>query len=175
MESNGMKHTYKERSEEVQEILSRPPVWIVRWGSGIAFFFLVVLLCIAWLVPSPVTVVGSLKIVRPSFAIPLNAPENDTSFVGIMKLGQENFGKIRAGQKAVIKLKAYQEFGVLESKVVWVSDKFNEEQGSFDVHISLPKERKTSHGYQVQYVPAMLGQAEIIVSERKLIQKLSPF
>jgi hypothetical protein len=175
MQSNGKTHTYKERSEEVQEILSRPPVWIVRWGSGIAFFFMLVLLSIAWLVPSPVIIQGSLKIARQSFAIPLNGSEYDTLFIAVVKLNQENFGKIQAGQKAVIQLKAYQDFGVLESKVIWVSDKFNEEQGDFDVHLSLPKDRKTSHGYAVQYVPAMMGQADIVLSERKLIQKLSPF
>jgi hypothetical protein len=177
MESNQKKHTYKVRSEEVQEILSRPPFWIVRWGSGIAVFFMVVLLVIAWIVPSPTMIQTSLKIAHQSFAIPPDAAESDTSFVAVAKLSQENFGKIKTGQKVVIKLNAYsdRDFGVLKGKVVWLSDKFDEERGYFDVLISLPKDRKTSRGYQVQYIPAMLGQADIIVSERKLIQKLSPF
>ncbi len=41
------------RSEEVQEILGTPPRWIVRWGTTLAFFVLMMLLFVGWIVKYP--------------------------------------------------------------------------------------------------------------------------
>jgi multidrug resistance efflux pump len=41
------------RSEEVQEILTRPPAWIVRWGISLIFLFTVIILVLAFLIRYP--------------------------------------------------------------------------------------------------------------------------
>lgn len=41
------------RSEEVQEILSRVPHWIIRWGSGVILLILLSLFFVSWLVKYP--------------------------------------------------------------------------------------------------------------------------
>lgn len=41
------------RSEEVQEILSKVPNWMIRWGSTLFFFLIVLLLLISWVVKYP--------------------------------------------------------------------------------------------------------------------------
>ncbi len=41
------------RSEEVQEILSYVPNWMIRWGNTLLFFLLVMLLFITWFVKYP--------------------------------------------------------------------------------------------------------------------------
>jgi hypothetical protein len=41
------------RSEEVQEIISHMPNWIVRWGITVIFASLVVLLSISWFIKYP--------------------------------------------------------------------------------------------------------------------------
>ncbi len=48
-----MPETLTLRSEEVQEILTRVPHWMVRWGSVVVFFILVSLLFVSWLVKYP--------------------------------------------------------------------------------------------------------------------------
>lgn len=41
------------RSEEVQEILSNPPVWIVRWGITLIFMFVCIILCLSFMIKYP--------------------------------------------------------------------------------------------------------------------------
>jgi len=41
------------RSEEVQEILTRVPHWMIRWGSVLFLFLIVMLLAISWFVKYP--------------------------------------------------------------------------------------------------------------------------
>ncbi|MCB0450458.1 MAG: hypothetical protein KDC97_10105 [Confluentibacter sp.] len=41
------------RSEEVQEILSNPPVWIVRWGITLIFMFVCIILILSFIIKYP--------------------------------------------------------------------------------------------------------------------------
>ena len=41
------------RSEEVQEILTNPPVWIVRWGITLIFVFTFILLSLSFIIKYP--------------------------------------------------------------------------------------------------------------------------
>ncbi|MEY4905379.1 MAG: hypothetical protein RLZZ292_3194 [Bacteroidota bacterium] len=41
------------RSEEVQEILGTPPIWLVRWGSTVLFGTILMLFLVSWLVKYP--------------------------------------------------------------------------------------------------------------------------
>tara|TARA_R110002049_G_scaffold65035_1_gene170963 strand:+ start:95033 stop:96331 length:1299 start_codon:yes stop_codon:yes gene_type:complete len=45
--------TIELRSEEVQEILSNPPVWIVRWGITLIFMFVCIILCLSFMIKYP--------------------------------------------------------------------------------------------------------------------------
>ncbi|WP_435354236.1 HlyD family secretion protein [Emticicia sp. SJ17W-69] len=51
------------RSFEVNEILSKPPAWLIRWGITIFFFVLILMLAVTWFVRYPDLVRGNLKIV----------------------------------------------------------------------------------------------------------------
>ena len=51
------------RSSEVNEVLSKPPAWLIRWGITIFFFVLLLLLVVTWFVRYPDLVRGHLKIV----------------------------------------------------------------------------------------------------------------
>ncbi|MCH8955783.1 hypothetical protein IIA28_10785 [candidate division KSB1 bacterium] len=44
---------YELRSEEVQEILSYIPHWIIRWGISILFLTIIILLCASWIIKYP--------------------------------------------------------------------------------------------------------------------------
>src|SRR5690606_33096426 len=41
------------RSEEVQEILTRPPIWIVRWGITLIFIFTLIILTLSFIIKYP--------------------------------------------------------------------------------------------------------------------------
>ncbi len=51
------------RSSEVNEVLSKPPAWLIRWGITIFFFVLLLMLAVTWFVRYPDLVRGNLKIV----------------------------------------------------------------------------------------------------------------
>lgn len=44
------------RSEEVQEILSKIPHWLIRWGSLIILFILLLMLFVSWMIKYPDTI-----------------------------------------------------------------------------------------------------------------------
>ena len=50
------------RSEEVQEVLSAPPSWLVRWGSAVILLLIVLLLVIANLVRYPDVISGEIML-----------------------------------------------------------------------------------------------------------------
>lgn len=57
------------RSEEVQELLARPPRWLLRWGITVVFVLLLAVFAGAWLIRYP-------DLVRASFKLQaLNAPK----------------------------------------------------------------------------------------------------
>jgi Cation efflux system protein CusB domain 1 len=170
------KHTYQSRSEEVQEILSRPPAWIIRWGTGIAFGFLVILTCIAWLIPAPTLIGAQVKLVQQNPPRPEANNLYEQEYIAVATLSQDKFAKIKPGQQVLVKLDAYdfREFGMLHGTVNAISD-FNEGRGTFDVYILLPKNHKTTTQYLTEYKSGMTGHADIVIAEKKLIEKFSPF
>jgi multidrug resistance efflux pump len=54
------------RSEEVQEILGTPPSWLVRWGTTVAFFVVVGIVCVSWFVKYPDIISAKVMITTPS-------------------------------------------------------------------------------------------------------------
>lgn len=54
------------RSEELQEIISFVPSWLVRWGITVVFLTVLGLLVLSWLVRYPEVVHGTLKVTTPS-------------------------------------------------------------------------------------------------------------
>ena len=53
MPENVNKNRFNLRSEEVQEIISNPPVWIVRWGITLIFVFTFIIIAISFFIKYP--------------------------------------------------------------------------------------------------------------------------
>ncbi|OWP86165.1 HlyD family secretion protein [Flavobacterium covae] len=74
-------NSFELRSEEVQEILTRMPHWLIRWGSVVVFCILLMLFFISWLIKYP-------DIVSTQIVITTNVPPQ--------KLVAKTSGKIEA-------------------------------------------------------------------------------
>lgn len=61
------------RSEEVQEIISRPPHWLIRWGISVFFFILLLVLFLSWLIKYPDVVNASVRLVSINSPKAINA------------------------------------------------------------------------------------------------------
>lgn len=157
------------RSEEVQEIMGRVPSWIERWGMTAIGVMLAVILLSAAYFPYPDTLVGSFRFIPA-----------DTTYVNKQEcyalLPVQGIGKVKKGQSVKIRLANYpdNEFGYLTGEVLDVAD-ISDDTGLYKVYVRLAPEMKTSTGYIVPVNAQMEGTAEIIVAEKRLIEKLRLF
>ncbi|PWL40242.1 secretion protein HlyD [Flagellimonas aquimarina] len=86
------------RSEEVQEILTNPPSWIVRWGITLIFLFTCIILTLSFLIKYPEYVSANVIVTtkRPTEKlIARYSGQIDTIFI-------ENRDTVQSGQKLVI-------------------------------------------------------------------------
>lgn len=59
MEQN---HNTELRSEEVQEILTRIPHWMIRWGNVVIFVILIIIFSMSWMIKYPDIIVAEITI-----------------------------------------------------------------------------------------------------------------
>lgn len=97
-----------------------------------------------------------------------------TTFYAELMAGQQGFGKIKRGQKVMIKVESYpsNEFGYLTGTVNYISNIPNQ-RDSFLIKVDLPKGLQTNFGKDIFFRNDLLAQAEIITSERKLFDRLT--
>jgi len=100
-------------------------------------------------------------------------PNDDSPYVAKLQTPNTNSGKIRSGQKVNLSLYDYPEyeFGVIRGNVSRISATSNQE-GTYIVDVSIPKELTTSFGKQIEFKQEMKGTADIITEDLRLIERL---
>lgn len=150
------------RSLGVQSLLDKHPHWLILKGnfliSIILIFFLLIL---GFFVRYPEFVKS--KIVIDSYK------SQTTSAIGKLLLSKDDIGKVKVGQKVIIKLYdfPYQEFGILQGKVKQISSTGN---GSW-IDIVFPNGLRTSYNKELSCNKELKGNAEIVSQEMNLIEK----
>ena len=96
-------------------------------------------------------------------------PHGDSEFVGKALLPMQGSGKVRTGQRAIIRLSGFpeQEYGGLEGEVVSISPVPNEE-GNYVVEIRLTR----MPDKQPPVLKVMNGTAEIVIREQSFLERL---
>lgn len=152
-------------SEEVHEIINRPPSWLVRWGITLLFSLTVVLIGGCWLIKYPEIV--SVPVILTSSV----EPRGD-HFQGLVKISQANLGKISVGQKVLVKLEAYPDskYGMVEGILSHISLSSGKD-GAYSGYISFPEKLKTRYGHVLIYRNGLRGQAEIITADKHLAER----
>lgn len=97
-----------------------------------------------------------------------------TRFHAELMAGQKGLGKIKLGQKVMLKVENYpsNEFGNLTGTVNYVSNIANR-RDSFLVKVDLPKGLETNYNKNLFFRNDMSAQAEIITDNRKLFDRLT--
>jgi len=100
-------------------------------------------------------------------------PNIDSPLVAKLQTPSINSGKIRVGQKVNLSLFDYPEyeFGVIRGTVERISATSNQ-QGTYVVDVSIPKELRTSFDKPIEFKQEMKGQADIITEDLRLIERL---
>lgn len=100
-------------------------------------------------------------------------PETQSDFLGKIKAPLLNSGKIKTGQEVNIRLTNYpdREFGILKGTIKSISltpDKDN----NLLIDVSLPKGLETSYHKEIVFQQEMVGTADIITEDLRLIERL---
>ncbi|MAU14426.1 MAG: hypothetical protein CMH46_02675 [Muricauda sp.] len=102
-------------------------------------------------------------------------PNNLEEIIGRVTLPIRNSGKVKEGQRVIIKLANYpfEEWGSLEGKVQNISEVPNQEgeESFYTLYITL-KSLTTSYGREITFKQEMRGSAEIIVEELTILQRI---
>lgn len=98
-------------------------------------------------------------------------PENTQYFVSV-NIPQQNFGKIKQGQKVLLKLPSYpfQEFGAITGKLNFISNIPTD--SGYLAKVILPNGLQTNYKRQLLYHEGLLAQAEIITEDLKLSDRM---
>ncbi len=98
-------------------------------------------------------------------------PENTEYFVEV-NIPQQNFGKIKRGQKVLLKLPSYpfQEYGAITGKLDFISNIPTD--SGYLAKVLLPNGLQTNYKKLVQYHEGLSGQAEIITEDLKLSDRM---
>jgi HlyD family secretion protein len=100
----------------------------------------------------------------------INPP--DSRYYAQVMLPQNNFGKIRRGQKVKLRFDAYpyQEFGVVEGRLSYISNIPSD--SGFLANIDLPAGLSTNYKKELQYRSGLRSRALIITMDQRLMQRL---
>lgn len=115
---------------------------------------------------------GENQFVNAGDALLSILPHNKQAIVGRMSVPSINSGKIKSGQKVLIKLDnyRYQEYGIVEGEVAQIS-LTPDDVGNYYVDIVLPKGLKTSYNKTLPFDKELTGNADIITQDLRLIER----
>lgn len=106
------------RSDEVQEILTRVPTWMVRWGITLIFFLILGCLFMSWLIKYPDVISGQVVLtteVPPAKLVSKTAGQIDE--IMIQEFEYVNEGDVIAKIKNPLSSEAYEYLLDVEQKV----------------------------------------------------------
>ena len=96
----------------------------------------------------------------------------EMELIGQMQLPVAKSGKVQSGQRVLIKLEGFpfQEFGLIEGVVE--NKALLPENGEYSVRVMLPNGLHTSFGNNLPFRQQMLANGEIIIQDKRLLQRL---
>ncbi len=94
-------------------------------------------------------------------------------YVGNVNIPQDNFGKIKIGQKVIIRFNSYpsEEYGTVEGVMSYISE-IPAKDNTYLTKISLPNGLSTSYNKKLIFRNGMLANVEIITEDKTLASKI---
>lgn len=166
--------TIELRSREVQEILSRPPKSLIRYGTSVICGVLLVLIIGGFFFEYPDIITGELVI--PETHELQDADESEQDQVRVYaEVPSARGGKIKSGQKVNIKLDAYPylEFGTLQGETHTIE--YIPDGNYYLIEVQNVKNLITNNHKTIILNEGMSGKAEIITDNRSLMERILPF
>jgi hypothetical protein len=155
-------------SEEVQEILNRPPSGLARWGTLIIWIMFLVFVGAAFFIKVP-------KILSAPVGLSFKDPSPGAAggeYMVHAELTAHNREKIRKGQPVLLKINEYpyQEFGMIKAEVDEISE--TGPAGTFLIWLKLTDGLKTTHHISLTPALHLSGIAEITTLKESILTHL---
>ena len=99
-------------------------------------------------------------------------PASQTGILGQAAIPIIGSGKVKTGQRVVVKLDSYpfEEYGYVQGVVVEKATL--PKNGTYNVKVNMPEGLKTSHGKLIDFQQEMAGTAEIITEDRRFLDRI---
>lgn len=160
-------YNFEVRSEAVQNILGTPPKWIIRWGSVLVVVITSLLFLSTFLIRYPDVIDARIELLSEHVSEDIK---------GRVYLPIKGAGKVKPGQRVNIKLDAYpyMEFGLLKGQVMKLPDSSVTKNNEIYLllYVELPNQLKTVYGQELLYSNHLIGRAEIITADIRLVDRL---
>lgn len=149
------------RDENVQEILTSVPHWMIRWGNALFLLLVLVILFLSWLIKYPDTVSDGISIEKSAY---------NQGYIGVISSKNYSFEKVKKGQNVQISLFVYPEYenGVLLGIVDTVF--WNKTSKMYITKINLTKDLVTTYGTKINPDTNLEGSATVIIKDKRLIE-----
>lgn len=111
--------------------------------------------------------------IREGAAVMAIVPPNGSGIIGMVELPLAISGKVREGQRVVMKFDSYpyDKYGFVQGQVQSKA-LLPRDNKTISVRVALPNRLKTNRGYDLKFDQQMLGSAEIITEERRFIERM---
>jgi hypothetical protein len=99
-------------------------------------------------------------------------PVQTGNIIGRLSLPVAGSGKVKSGQRVVVKLDGYpfHEFGSLAGTVK--SKSLIPQDETYNILVDLPGELKTNYGKRIPFEQQMQGQAEIVTEDKRFLERI---
>ncbi|HEY6900770.1 MAG TPA: HlyD family efflux transporter periplasmic adaptor subunit, partial [Puia sp.] len=96
-----------------------------------------------------------------------------SKYYGQLLVPQSGLGKIRIGQKVLIRMQSYpsEEFGYLKGAISYISN-IPSAKDSFLIRVDLPAGMRTNTGKNIFFRNSLVASAEVITDDRRLVQRI---
>ncbi len=100
-------------------------------------------------------------------------PQEAKEIIGRVSIPLHNSGKVKNGQKAIIKLSNYpfREWGSLEGRIANISKVPKQKEKTYTAYLEIDS-LKTSYGHKIEFRQEMQGTAEIVIEELSLLERI---
>lgn len=111
--------------------------------------------------------------IREGAAVMAIVPPNGSGIIGMVELPLAISGKVREGQRVVMKFDSYpyDKYGFVQGQVQSKA-LLPRDNKTISVRVALPHRLQTNRGYDLKFDQQMLGSAEIITEERRFIERM---
>ncbi len=150
------------QDEEIDQMLSRPPSWMLRWGTWMAMAVILLLLALGWFIKYSDTVAGSFN---------LSGNASCRGIVsGVIIISDFNSNNIEIGQKVVLNFADFPsiEYGLVAAKVDSVLTV--PEKSAKKIYFSFFKGIRSAKNRTIPYCEGMTGSSKILTKKKRFLE-----